>query len=326
MTERLALLQAQTPLPERTLPKMTAFNDRDVMLGALVRALPYIQRYRDKAFVLQVEGAFCSDGLAQRQLAEQVGVLRALDIRVVLIHGPGPQLDLLAERLNLADRFVDGERVIDGVALDLQAMACAGMNSVGMVAAFRGAGVPAVGLTGIDAGLITAHQRAHGATSREGAHAEGLDLSGAVASVDARVLDTLLAGSFVPLICPLAADERGRCLALDAEQVSAEIAVALRAEKLIFLTEQRGLCAEPGNPESLISYVDLEGLSSLRVRGALDRAMQSKATAAAQALHNGVQRVHLIGCRPHGSLLAEIFTNEGSGTLIVADAAQAPGQ
>lgn len=296
---------------------MTAFNDRDVMLGALVRAIPYIQRYRGKTFVLQVEGAFCADANAERQLAEQVGVLRALGIRVVLVHGPGPQLDLLAQRLNLTDRFVEGERVFDGAALDLQAMACAGMIGVELLSACRGAGVPAVGLTGIDAGLITAHQRAHG----EGRQ----DLRGEIASVDVSLLDALLAGDFVPVICPLAADEHGLLLALDTDQASAEIAAALQAEKLVFLTERRGIEADPANHDAIVSYVDLEGLTALRVRGALDRATRSKADAAARALLHGVQRVHLVGYQPHGSLLAEIFTNEGSGTLIVADAAQAKG-
>jgi len=299
---------------------MTAFNDRDVMLGALMRALPYIQRYRDKTFVLQVEGAFCSDARAQKRLAEQIGVLRALDVRVVLIHGFGPQLDLLAERMNIGDRFVGGERVIDGVALDLQEMACAGMNSVELVAACRQAGVPAVGLTGIDAGLITARQRKAASAPREG---ERQDFSGEVVGVDGAILDTLLKAAFVPVICPLAADEHGQRLSLDADLVSAEIAVAMRAEKVVYLTERRGLWSDPGNPDSLIAYVDLEGLESLRTRGALDGAMQSKARAAARALRGGVQRVHLIGYQQHGSLLAEIFTNEGAGTLIVADASQA---
>lgn len=294
---------------------MTAFNDRDVMLGALVRALPYIQRYRGKTFVLQVEGAFCADALAQKQLAEQVGVLRGLGIRIALVHGPGPQIDLLAERLDIAGRSAGGERASDEMALDLEAMACAGMSSVGLLAAFRCAGVPAVGLTGIDAGLITARQ-CHGAPFR------APDSSGEISAVDVKVLDCLLSGEFIPLICPLAADEHGLRLSLDAATASAEIAAALRAEKLIFLTEARGLSAEAGDPASIVSYVDLDGLEQLRMRGALDRAMQSKALAAAQALHRGVQRVHLIGYRPQGNLLAEIFTNEGSGTLIVADAAQ----
>ncbi|MDR0965102.1 MAG: acetylglutamate kinase [Myxococcales bacterium] len=302
---------------------MTAFNDRNVMLGALVRALPYIQRYRGKAFVLQVEGAFCADRSAQRQLADQVSVLRGFGIQVVLVHGPGPQLGFLSERLNVGGRFVDGHPVTDDVALDLQTMACAGMINVEMISAFRGAGVPTVGITGIDAGLIKARQRA---PLLNGALRPDQDLVGEVIDVDPKVLETLMSadGAFVPLICPLSADEHGIVLSLDADSASAAIAVAMKAEKLIFLTELRGLPSDPANPDGeIVSYIDLAGLESMRVRGALDLRMQSKARAAARALHGGVQRVHLVGHQPDGSLLAEIFTNEGTGTLIVEDAARA---
>ena len=299
---------------------MTAFNDRDVMLGALVRALPYIQRYRGKTFVLQVDGPFCADAAAQTALAGEVGVLRGLGIRVVMVHGPGPQVDLLSERLNLGGRFIDGERVTDEVALDLQMMACAGMINVGMLAAFRSAGVPTVGITGIDAGLVTARQRA---SRPAGVLAPEQDLIGEIVDVDPRVLDNLLDGAFVPLICPLSADAHGEVLSLDVEALSAAVAGALAAEKLIFLTDRRGLSADPGDPDAVISYVDLDGLESLRTRGALDRGMQLRAAAAAKALQAGVRRVHVVGYRPHGNLLAEIFTSDGTGTLIVADATQA---
>lgn len=300
---------------------MTAFNDRSSMIGALVRAMPYIQNYRGKTFVLQVDGPFCADRSAQKEMAEQIGVLRGLGIRIVMVHGPGPQVDYLADRLNLSGRFVDGQRVTDDVALDLQMMVCAGMINVGMISAFRGAGVPAVGITGIDAGMITARQRArqpHLNLPPE------QDLIGEVVSVDTGILLSLLDGGFVPLVCPLSSDAHGEVLSLETGEVSAAIAGALRAEKLILLTELRGLCEDPSDPESVISYIDLEGLESLKMRRTIDGIMRMRTRAAIRAVQSGVKRVHMVGYRPYGSLLGEIFTNDGTGTLIVADATRAP--
>lgn len=298
---------------------MTAFNDRENMIGALVRAMPYIQRYRGKTFVIQVDGPFCADTAAQREVAEQVAVIRGLGIRVVMVHGPGPQVDYLADRLNLGGRFVDGQRVTDDVALDLQMMVCAGMTNVGMLSAFRGAGVPTVGITGIDAGLITARQRPMQPQTNL---APEQDLIGEVTGVDTKVLETLLEGGLMPLVCPLSADPHGQVLSLEAGEVSAAIAGAMNAEKLIILTEKRGLCENPEDPESVISYLDLDGLEALKMRRFIDGIMRRRTDAAAQALQAGVKRVHLVGYSPFGTLLGEIFTSEGTGTLMVADATQ----
>ena len=295
---------------------MTAFNDRESMIGALVRAMPYIQRYRGKTFVLQVDGPFCADAAAQKEVAEQIAVLMGLGIRVAMVHGPGPQVDYLSDRLNLSGRFIDGQRVTDDVALDLQMMVCAGMINVGMISAFRGAGIRPVGITGIDGGLITARQRNRHPTVNLSPEK---DLIGEITEVNTAILTTLMDGGFMPLICPLSSDAHGQVLSLEAGEVSAAVAGALSAEKLILLTELPGLCENPDDPESVISYIDLAGLEALRMRRSIFGAMQRRIQASALAIQSGVKRVHMVGYRPAGSILGEIFTNDGTGTLIVAD-------
>lgn len=296
---------------------MTGAFDRDVAIGALTQALPYVRLYRGKVFVIKLGGASMADAASVRGLVEQVGVLSELGIRVVLVHGGGSQATALANRLGVPTRIVNGRRVTSREVLELAVMAINGTVSTALLAACRAAELPAIGVSGIDAGLVRARVRPP-VTIDLGEGPVPVDFGevGDIVSVDRTVIDRLLAAGFLPVVSPLAA-EGGRVLNVNADTVAAALASALEAEKLIFVTDTEGLLENPRDGTSTISYVDLEGLDALERSGALQGGILPKIHAARTALAGGVRRVHMVGQAHPRGLLVEAFTNEGSGTLIV---------
>jgi acetylglutamate kinase len=302
---------------------MTAICDRDVAVEALKRALPYIRLYRGRTFVLKAGGALCGDAPGLKDLAEQVGVLRELGIRVAVVHGGGPQTTAMSRALGMEPTFVDGRRVTDEKTLDVAVMTLAGSANMAVLAACRAAGVPAIGLSGVDAAVVRAVRRPPRDVERDGRKVT-VDFGrvGDVVSVDPGPLQLLLDAGIVPVVCPLAADDSGQVLNVNADTVASAVARALAAEKLVFLTDTAGLLEDPADGSSLVSYVDVAGVERLRAKGAIDGGMGPKVAAAIEALRGGVGRVHMVGWRSRSSLLVEVFTNEGSGTLLVRDTAE----
>ncbi len=302
---------------------MNSHYDRNAVLAALDLVLPYVRLYRGRVFVVKMGGAASSDPAALRRAVSQVSVLSELGMRVVLVHGGGPQTTRLAERLGVAATFVEGRRVTPPEMLEAAVMTLNGAVNTAVLSACRALGMPAVGLSGVDGALIRAVVRPP-VTRDLGQGPVAVDYGevGDITGVDASVLERLLAAGFVPVVSPLAADDTGRVLNINADTVAARLASALSAEKLVFLTDTPGILEDPRDPASLISYVDLKGLDELQVRGILSGGMLPKVGAARAALGAGVGRVHIVGHGTSGSLLAEIFTNEGAGTLIVRDRAE----
>lgn len=299
---------------------MTGSTDRGAVMNALRRALPYVRIFKDKIFVVKCGGGACAEPAALAAFAEQVGVLRAFGVHVVVVHGGGPQTTEMSRRLGLQTVFHEGRRVTDQATLDVAVMTLNGSVNTALLAACRAAGVRAAGLSGIDAGLVRARRRPP-RSKGDGAARVVIDfgLVGDVVAVDGSILRTLLAAGVTPVVSPLSADDAGQVLNLNADVVAAEIARELAAEKLVFLTDAPGLLEDKNDPASLVSYTDVRGLNALLERGVVDAGMLPKLNAVKEALYGGVKRVHLVGGRSPDSLLAEIFTNEGSGTLIVAD-------
>jgi acetylglutamate kinase len=275
--------------------------------------------YKRKIFVLKAGGEAFSSADTTRSLMEQVGLLHQVGIRVVLVHGGGAQSTQMAEELGITAEFVDGRRVTDQSALEITAMVLNGQINTRILASCRDLGIPAVGISGVDAGLIKAHKRPP--VARQGSSGETVDYGfvGDIESVDANVLIKQLDNDLVPIVSPLSADESGTLLNINADSVAAAVAVALSAEKLILATGAPGILESANEPASLISYVDLAGLSKLRNDNRLSDGMLPKAAAIELALLGGVPRVHVISHALPDSVLLEIFTNEGTGTLVVND-------
>lgn len=297
--------------------------DPEAGVVGLRRALPYIRLFKGATFVIKVGGVPCADPEVLRDLAEQVGVLTAVGIRVVVVHGGGPQATALAHRLGVQTPMVGGRRVTDAAGLEVVTMALNGTINTAVLAAFRSAEVPAVGLSGIDGGLIHARRRPPRTMEVEGRPTE-IDFGwvGDIVDVNVEVLDRLLDGGFVPVVSPLCADEGGQVLNINADTVASAIARALGAEKLVFLTDIPGLLENAADSRSLVSYVDLPGVDEMAQRGAITGGMLPKVAAAREALGGGVARVHMVGYRVRSGLLREVFTNEGAGTLMVRDQAE----
>ncbi len=298
---------------------MTAPKDRTIVVSALKHAAPYIRLFKGKVFVLKVGGEVFVDVIDTRALMEQVGILHQVGIRVVLVHGGGPQSTRLAAQLGLETRIVDGRRITDGPSLDVATMVLNGQINTHILAACRDLEIPAVGISGLDAGLIRAHRRPP--VDREGDGPIDYGHVGDIDSVDADVLRKQLDNGLMPVVSPLSCDSSGNVLNINADTVAAAIAAELDAEKLILATGVPGILEDANDPQSLISYVDRAALEKLRKDGNLADGMLPKAAAIDFALANGVNRVHIISYKAADSILLEVFTNEGKGTLVVNDIA-----
>jgi acetylglutamate kinase len=292
-------------------------TERTIVVTALRHAAPYIRMYKRKVFVLKAGGEAFTSPRATRALIEQIGILHQVGIRVVVVHGGGPQSTELASRLGLETRFVDGRRVTDEQALQVATMVLNGEINTRILAACRDVGVPAVGLSGVDGGLIRARKRPP--VQRDDGDLVDYGFVGDIDDVDATVVLKQLDSGLVPIVSPLSADDSGTLLNINADTVAAAIARALNAEKLIIATGAPGILEKLEDPRSLISYIDRAGLKKLRDDGSLTAGMLPKAAAIEQALAGGVPRVHVISYTVPDSLLLEVFTNEGTGTLVVND-------
>ena len=296
---------------------MTSKKDRAVVVSALKHAAPYIRLFKGKVFVIKAGGEVFIDPVKTNAFVEQVGILHQVGIRVVLIHGGGPQSTELAAALGFDSTFIDGRRVTDSNSLNVAAMVLNGQINTRILAACRDLQIPAVGISGVDAGLIRAHKRPP--VERDGEDTIDYGFVGDIDAVDADILKKQLDNGLMPVVSPLSCDESGTLLNINADTVAAAIAAALDAEKLILATGAPGILEDVSDPDSLISYIDRAALKRLQAAGSLADGMLPKAAAIDSAIANGVQRVHVISSKLPDSILLEVFTNEGTGTLVVDD-------
>jgi acetylglutamate kinase len=273
--------------------------------------------YKGKVFVIKAGGGAFRDAATMRAFIEQVAILHHLGIRVVLVHGGGPQLDEMTEKLGVPTRMVQGRRVTDAEAIDATSMVLNGLINTRLLALCRGFGISALGLSGVDGGLVTAHRRAP--VTLASGEVVDYGMVGDIDAVDATVITRLLDAGFLPVVSPLSADATGQLLNINSDTVAAAIGGALVAEKLILCTGAPGILERLDDPRSLISYTDVAGLRRLREERALSDGMLPKSSAIESAIRGGVRRVHVISYAAPDALLAEVFTNEGTGTLVVAD-------
>ncbi|HSD75224.1 MAG TPA: acetylglutamate kinase [Steroidobacteraceae bacterium] len=294
-------------------------TDQTVAVRALKNAAPYIRMFKGKVFVIKAGGAVFADTESTRELIEQVAILHQVGIKVVLVHGGGPQVTELSDALGIETRMVHGRRVTDEKSIDVTTMVLNGLINTRILAICRDLNIEAVGISGVDAGLIRAHKRPP--VRVEGADPEPVDFGfvGDIDAIDAGVLRTQLDNGLMPVVSPLSADSNGVLLNINADTVAAAIGAELAAEKLILCTGAPGILERLNDPTSVISYTDLKGLKRLRDNGSLSGGMLPKATAIETAIRGGVRRVHVISYDMPDTVLAEVFTNEGTGTLIVAD-------
>jgi acetylglutamate kinase len=288
-------------------------------IAGLKGALRYVRAYRDQVFVVKLGGDVLSEPETLDGVAGQLALLTSLGIRIVVVHGGGPQATALSRRLGLEPRLVAGRRVTDDGALDVAKMVYAGQINVNLLAALRDHRVQAVGLSGVDAELITAHRRPPVSVVDDSGATVRVDYGhvGDIDRVDPRVLVTLMDARMVPVVASLAGGEGDEVYNVNADTVAEALAVALRAQKLIFLTGAPGVLRDRNDPSTLVTFADPDDLAGLMANGVLSGGMRPKVEACIRAATGGVERTHIIDGRAPDALLLEVFTGAGCGTMIV---------
>jgi acetylglutamate kinase len=266
--------------------------------------------------VVKVGGDIAEDEAGLHAFCEEVALLAQVGIRVVMVHGGGKQATELSQKLGIEPRMIQGRRVTDERTLDVVMMVFAGKINTEILGSLRRAGVDAVGLSGVDGGIINAVRRPPKKIVNEKTGLEEVvDFGhvGDIVSIDTRLLTTLLAADFVPVIASLGGDDAGNILNINADTVASEIAAALRAEKLILASDVDGILRAD---RTLLSRVTPEEIEALIGQGVIRGGMIPKAQGAVEALREGVKSVHIINGKKPSTLLAEVFTDTGAGTMI----------
>jgi acetylglutamate kinase len=284
----------------------------------LIEALPYIRRFRDKVVVVKYGGAVLEAAAAPddpgartsaslESFAKDIVLMRSIGMHPVVVHGGGPQIGALMRRLGKEPEFRDGLRVTDAETLEIARMVLVGKVNREIVGALNIHGPLAVGLSGEDAGLITA-----------GPVDPALGFVGEVVAADPSIIRRLVAGGLVPVVATLGTDRAGQSYNINADMVAGAVAEALDAEKLVFLTDVDGIRRDAADPESRLASVSADILDELVDSGAVSGGMIPKAKAAGRGVRHGVGSVHVLDGRVEHVLLLEILTREGVGTMVTA--------
>jgi acetylglutamate kinase len=290
------------------------------LVAALKGALDYTRLYRGQTFVIKIGGEVLGNREALDSLAVSIALLESLSVRVVLVHGGGPQASELSRQLGLTPEVVAGRRVTTPEVLEVAKMVYAGRLNVDLLAMLRAEGVRGVGLSGIDADLVTARRRPPVPVRDDDGSERVVDFGevGDIEKVDPAVLKALLDAGYVPVVASLAADAAGRALNVNADTLAEALASALQAKKLIFLTSAPGVLRDAADESSLVAFAVPDDLLPLVESGAIRGGMRPKVEACIRAVGNGVRRTHIIDGRVPDALLVEIFTGHGCGTMVVA--------
>lgn len=288
-------------------------------IAGLKGALRYVRAYRDQIFVIKLGGEVLHQAEALSGVAAQLSLLSSLGVHLVIVHGGGPQASALSRKLGSEPKIIAGRRVTDDTALEAVVMSVAGQLNVAVLSALRAHHVRAVGLSGVDAELVSAHRRPPVQVVDDNGQEQRVDFGhvGDIERVDPRVLETLLSSGYVPVVSCLAGDGNGNVFNVNADTMAESLAVALRAQKLIFLTSAPGVLRDRNDPSTLVTFADPDDLASLLATSAIAGGMRPKVEACIRAATGGVERTHIIDGAAPDSLLFEVFTGAGCGTMIV---------
>lgn len=289
-------------------------------LDLLREALPYIQRFQGKTFVVKFSGKVTEDKENLASLAEELALLHQVGIRVCVVHGGGKQLTELAKKLGVVQTVIEGRRVTDDDTLELAKMIFRGKINTEILSQFRRRGVKAVGLSGIDGGVVTATKRPpKDVLNKETGETKIIDFGhvGDVVKVDASLLNTMLDSGYLPIVSSLGADDDGRIFNINADTIAAEIAADLGAEKLILITDVNGIYLDEGNEDTKLSRLTIADARHMITSGRATGGMIPKLENLISLLNRGVRSAHIVSGTTRNAILAEVFTDEGTGTMVV---------
>lgn len=273
----------------------------------LIQALPYIKKYAGKTIVIKYGGnAMINDSIKRKVIADVV-LLRQVGINVVLVHGGGPEISDMLKKVGKESAFIGGLRVTDSETIDIVQMVLAGKVSKDLVSLLSLYDTKAIGLCGLDCGFMKA---------RRLLNPPGLGFVGELRDIDPGPIADLLAAGYMPVISSIARDDDGSALNINADTAAARIAAALKAERLLLLTDVPGVLRDQSDPQSLISTIRLSEVPALKKNGVLTGGMIPKIDCCVEAIRNGVGSASMLDGRVDHSILIELFSDGGSGTMI----------
>ena len=280
----------------------------------LTEALPYIQRFTGKTIVVKYGGSAMVDERLKNSFARDIVLMKLVGMNPIVVHGGGPQIGTMLEKLDIQSRFVDGIRVTDSKTMDVVEMVLGGLINKEIVSLLNTNQGKAIGITGKDGGLITA-EKLHIKKQGSDLESESIDLGqvGKVVSINTEIINVMKGSDFIPVIAPIGTDKKGNSYNINADSVAGEIAKVLNAEKLILLTNIAGVQDRNGNVLTGLSTKQVDGLIADKT---IHGGMLPKVECALDAVKAGVNRAHIIDGRVEHAVLLEIFTDEGVGTLI----------
>ena len=290
-------------------------------LDLLREALPYIQRFKGKTFVVKFSGKVTEDRDHLISLCEELALLHQVGIRICVIHGGGKQLSELAKKMGVEQTIIEGRRVTDDETLEMAKMIFAGKINTDILAALRHRGIHAVGLSGVDGNIVHAERRPpKEIVDRATGESAQVDFGhvGDILQIDARLLTVLLDQDYLPVVSSLGADAEGKVFNINADTIASAIAIQLKAEKLVLLSDVDGIYLQAGDPQTKLSRLSADQAEELINNGSATGGMIPKLQNIIQLLRRGVKSAHIINGNSRNSLLAEVFTDEGTGTMIAA--------
>ena len=295
--------------------------DDQLRLDLLREALPYIQRFQGQTFVVKLSGKVTESQENLTSIAEELALLHQVGIRICVVHGGGKQLSELATRLGVEQTIIEGRRVTDDATLEMAKMIFAGKINTDILAALRHRGIEAVGLSGVDGNIVHAERRPpKEILNRETGVRDKVDFGhvGDVVRINTRLLTVLLDHGYLPVISSLGADAEGMVFNINADTIASEIAVQLKAEKLIMLSDVDGIYLTSGDLDTKLSRLTATEARELISSGAATGGMIPKLQSISVLLERGVHSAHIICGTKRNALLSEVFTDKGTGTMIVA--------
>ncbi|HSK74577.1 MAG TPA: acetylglutamate kinase [Pyrinomonadaceae bacterium] len=288
-------------------------------LNLLREALPYIQRFKGKTFVVKFSGKVTEDKENLASLAEELALLHQVGIKICVIHGGGKQLSELAHKLGVAQTVIEGRRVTDDDTLELAKMIFAGKINTDILAALRNRGIEAVGLSGIDGNIVHAEKRPpKEITDKQTGETKTIDFGnvGDVLQINTRLLSLLLEADYLPVVSSLGADDDGQVFNINADTIASEIAAKLKAEKLILLSDVNGIYLDSKDETTKLSRISIAEAEDMIASGRATGGMIPKLQNLINILTRGVKSAHVIGGGEQNALLSEVFTDEGTGTMV----------
>ncbi|APB33503.1 acetylglutamate kinase [Gloeomargarita lithophora Alchichica-D10] len=274
----------------------------------LSEALPYIQKFVGRTVVIKYGGAAMKEEALKQQVISDVVFMACVGLRPILVHGGGPEINTWLDKLGIAPQFKNGLRVTDAVTMEVVEMVLVGRVNKEIVRLINQAGGKAVGIAGVDGNLIQARP--------EGS--DDMGFVGEVKNVQIDLLETLIQGGYIPVVSSVAADETGQAFNINADTVAGELAAALGAEKLILLTDTAGILHNPQDMSTLYHFLNIQQARQLIEQGIISGGMIPKVSCCVRSLAQGVKAAHILDGRLPHSLLLEIFTDTGIGSMIVA--------